>query len=97
MNDVSDEIYETYSSNIELLNGFLNYIKKTYPYIKDLKLIDSTFIPCNNNDTLDLLTYYIALYGKTWYEDKYNAYSKDNYDKYKEQIKNILVKNLNQV
>ena len=92
MNDVSDEIYETYSSNIELLNGFLKYIKKTYPYIKDLKLNDSTFIPCNKNDTLDLITYYIALYGKTWYEHKYKAYSKDNYIRYKEQINQYISK-----
>jgi len=92
MNDVSHEYFEKYSSNIELLNEFLKYIKNNYSYIKEIKLNDSTYIPCNKTDTLDLLSYYIALHGKTWYEDKYNAYSKDNYDKYKEQLKNYISK-----
>jgi hypothetical protein len=92
INEVSDEYFEKYSSNIELLNAFLKYIKKTYPYIKEIKLNDKSYIPCNKEDTLDLLSYYIALYGKTWYEDKYKAYSKNNYSLYKEQIKNYISK-----
>jgi hypothetical protein len=92
MDDVSNEYFEKYSSNIELLNEFLKYIKKNYSYIKEIKLNDKSYIPCNKDDSLDLLSYYIALYGKTWYEDKYKAYSKDNYSLYKEQIKNYVSK-----
>lgn len=92
MDEVSEEYFSKYSSNIELLNEFIKYIKKNYSYIKEIKLNDKSYIPCNSDDTLDLLTYYIALYGKTWYEDKYSAYSKDNYSLYKEQIKNYVSK-----
>lgn len=92
MDKISDEYFEEYSSNIELLNEFLKYIKKNYSYIEEIKLNDKTYIPCNKDDSLDLLSYYIALYGKTWYEDKYKAYSKDNYSLYKEQIKNYVSK-----
>ena len=92
MNDVSDEYFEKYSSNLELLNEFLKYIKKNYSYIKEIKLNDKSYIPCNNDDNLDLLSYYIALYGKTWYEDKYKAYSKNDYSLYKTQVKNYTSK-----
>lgn len=92
MNDISDEYFEKYSSNIELLNEFLKYIKKNYPYVKEIKLNDKSYIPCDKDDNLDLLTYYIALYGKTWYEDKYKAYSKDDYSLYKTQVKKYISK-----
>jgi hypothetical protein len=36
-------------------------------------------MPCNRalDDTLDMLTYSVALYGKTWYEIKVHAYLSD--------------------
>lgn len=79
MDEVSEEYFSKYSSNIELLNEFIKYIKKNYSYIKEIKLNDKSYIPCNSDDTLDLLTYY-------------SAYSKDNYSLYKEQIKNYVSK-----
>jgi hypothetical protein len=91
INDISDDFFDTYSSNIELLNAFIEYIKLNYPYIKNIKLNDSSYIPCRTDDTLDLLSYSIALYGKTWYEIKYNAYIKND-KKYLEQTKKYVSK-----
>lgn len=91
INDVTQDFFETYSSNIELLNAFIEYIKLNYPYIKNIKLNDSSYIPCHTDDTLDLLSYSIALYGKTWYEIKYKAYIKND-KKYLEQIENYVSK-----
>ena len=58
----------------ELLDSVIEYTRTNYPYVKRFKLSDKSYIPCGDNDTNDLLTYSIALYGKTWYEMKYNAY-----------------------
>lgn len=91
INDVTEDFFDRYSSNIELLNAFIDYIKLNYPYIKNIKLNDSSYIPCHTDDTLDLLSYSIALYGKTWYEMKYKAYIKND-KKYLEQIKQYISK-----
>jgi hypothetical protein len=72
--EVPDEIYETASFGRELLDSVIEYTRINYPYVKRFKLSDKSYIPCGDNDTNDLLTYSIALYGKTWYEMKYNAY-----------------------
>ena len=72
--EVPDEIYERGSFGRELLDSVIEYTRINYPYVKRFKLSDKSYIPCGDNDTNDLLTYSIALYGKTWYEMKYNAY-----------------------
>jgi hypothetical protein len=63
------------SFGVELLYSFINMLKANHPYVKTLTLQDYSYIPCNREDgnTLDLLTYNIALYGKTWYELKAGA------------------------
>jgi hypothetical protein len=84
------ELFEKYSFSQELLNFIINYLKINYPYVKNIQLDDESYIPCNreSNETLDLLTYSIALYGKTWYERVYNAKlsNDDDYKEYRKQV-----------
>lgn len=74
----------------EILYAFINILKANYNHITHITLRDSSYIPCNRfaGDTLDLLSYNIAIYGKTWYEMILGAYIKDSreYARYKEGI-----------
>lgn len=76
LNDINDEYMNTYSFGKEMLDSIVFFINSQFPQIKTIKLNDKSYIPCNRHtkDTLDLLTYSIALYKKTWYEEKVNAY-----------------------
>lgn len=69
-----------------LLEFAIQYVKK-FPHIQCLKLHDSSYHPYNRaiNDQLDLLSYSIALYGKTWYEIHFNAFS-DDYDTFRKEV-----------
>lgn len=75
----------------EILYGFINVLKANYPHITHLTLRDASYVPCNrlNGETLDLLTYNIAIYGKTWYEMVLGAYisNSSSKTKYEEGIK----------
>lgn len=75
-NEISQDEFEKYSFGQELMNTILLHLQKFYPYITKLKINDASYIPCNreSKDNLDLLTYSIAHYGKTWYERYYNAF-----------------------
>jgi hypothetical protein len=65
--DVEDD---SASLGLELFYAFISIITTNYSHITHISLRDASYIPCNRrlNDTLDLLSYDIALYGKTWYE-----------------------------
>jgi hypothetical protein len=82
------------SFGLELLYSILGILKVNHPYIKTVALHDSSYIPCNreDGDTLDLLSYSIALYGKTWYEKKAGAHLEGEKDRelYKTQIQKYL-------
>lgn len=88
--EVSDEIQEKYPFGRELLEWVIHHLHQSYPYIKHIKLSDNSYIPCNRKllDVVDLLTYSIAHYGKTWYEQHYNAYlsPESKMSLYKEQV-----------
>ena len=73
---LSEQDSEDESFGTELLYSFINILKANYSYVKYLRLYDVSYIPCNRdlNQTLDLLTYDIALYGKSWYEMKAGAH-----------------------
>lgn len=77
--EITEDYMELYSFGKELLDFLIEYIQSSYPHVKHLSLNDMSYIPCNrlSGDTLDLLTYSIAKYGKTWYEMKFNAYQKN--------------------
>jgi hypothetical protein len=70
----------------ELLNLALEYIRK-FPHIKTLELHDTSYHPYNGsiNENLDLLSYSVAIYGKTWYEIHCKALS-DDYERYRKEV-----------
>ena len=70
----------------DLLESTIQYLKK-FPHIKSLKLHDSSYHDYKGaiNNQLDLLSYSIAIYGRTWYEIHANAFS-DNYERYRNEV-----------
>jgi hypothetical protein len=88
----STEITETdqikLSFSKEMLIAVIKEIKRSFPHILHLDLTDSSMMPCGLNDTLDMITYSIALYKKTWYEKEFNAYfiPRDKFISYKCKI-----------
>jgi hypothetical protein len=78
LDDINENYMRRYHFGDELL-ATVNYIlKRFFPHVKSVELYDASYLPCNRafNDVLDLLTYSIAIYGKTWYETKLGAYPK---------------------
>lgn len=88
--DISTEYLSKYSFGQEMLDAIVFFINSQFPQIKTVSLDDTSYIPCNRatEDTLDLLTYSIALYKKTWYEERLNAYlePKETYINYRNQV-----------
>jgi hypothetical protein len=78
------------SFGYELLNAIVKHLREHFPYIKQLKLSDASYIPCDirTNDTVDLLSYSIAHYGKTWYERYFQAYTlpSSSYSTYRKKV-----------
>jgi hypothetical protein len=73
---LTDDYLEKYSMGQEMLKAIIDYIKVKYTHIKHISLNDKSYMPCDRTSgiTLDLLSYSIAKYGKTWYEMNFNAY-----------------------
>ena len=94
--DITDNYLEKYSFGNELLQYIIELISSKYPHIKHISLNDTSHIPCNRKtqDELDLLTYSIAKYGKTWYESKMNVHlqSKTLQSRYNNDIKQYMSK-----
>jgi hypothetical protein len=94
LRDINDEYMQRYSFGKEMLESILFFIHSQFEMISSITLNDTSYIPCIRNttlsNTLDLLTYSIALYGKTWYEDKLNAYlsPKHKHERYRSQVDN---------
>jgi hypothetical protein len=82
------------SFGYELLDALLKHLREHFPYIKQLKLTDASYIPCDirTNDTVDLLSYSIAHYGKTWYEKTFQAYMipSSAYLSYRKKVTNYM-------
>jgi hypothetical protein len=90
LNDIQEGYMRKYSFGTELLEAFLFFINSQFATITSIELTDTSYIPCSRirNESLDLLSYSIATHGKTWYEDKFNAYiqPKKRYDEYRKQV-----------
>lgn len=97
-NDITNNYMEEYSFGTELLHYIINLISTTYKHVKYISLNDTSHVPCNRKkqDELDLLTYSIAKYGKTWYEKKMNVHleSKAKQQRYDKEIKYYISKEL---
>ena len=90
LEDITDEYMATYSFGTELIESIIFFINSQFPSITTVSLNDASYIPCirESNETLDLLLYSIALYMKTWYEQKLNAYikPKEKYERYRKEV-----------
>lgn len=92
LQDISEEYMQRHSFGKEMIDAILFFIHSQFEMISSITLNDTSYIPCIRNttldNTLDLLTYSVALYGKTWYEDKLNAYlsPKHKHDRYRSQV-----------
>ena len=88
--DITSEYTTNYSFGKEMLDAVIFFINSQFIEINTMSLNDTSYIPCNRDseDTLDLLTYSIALYKKTWYEERLNAYllPKEKHDTYRAQV-----------
>lgn len=98
-NEITENYLASHSFGLELIQAAVFLIGKLFPFVKKIRLNDSSHIPCGGhafNDTVDLLIYSIALYGKTWYEKKFNAYIDypTIYARYKDQIANYTSKEM---
>ena len=88
--DINQGYLNTHSFGKEMLDAVIFFINSQFPSIKTIRLNDTSYIPCKRDtgDTLDLLTYSIALYKKTWYEERTNAYilPKEKHDTYRQEV-----------
>jgi hypothetical protein len=57
-----------------LLQFGIKYIHDKYPHIQYLRFIDASYRTCDNNQTVNLYELQYITTGKTWYENKYNAF-----------------------
>ncbi len=96
LEDITSEYMAKHSFGKEMLDAIVFFLNSQFPQIKTVKLSDKSYIPCNRvtEDTLDLLTYSIALYKKTWYEDRIDAYMvpAERYTQYHKEIEDYASK-----
>lgn len=87
-NEITNEYMEKHSLGKELIGVVIKTIKKHFKYVKNIELKDASYIPCNraHNESLDLLTYSIALYGETWYEKTFGARPAYDYEDYRAKV-----------
>jgi hypothetical protein len=73
--EVANDYFRKNSFPKEMLRHIIRMMKVMFPHITRINLSDMSYIPCNRleGDKLDLFTYSLALYGKTWYEINFGA------------------------
>jgi hypothetical protein len=88
--DINKGYLNAHTFGKEVLDAVIFLIKTQFPSIKTIELTDRTYLPYKSDtyNSLDLLTYSIGLYKKTWYEEKLNAYilPKENHEEYRRQV-----------
>ena len=74
-NDITQDYFDENSLGVEMLHAITFILVTKFPFVKRVSLNDKSYIPCNRDfdETLDLLTYSVALNGFTWYERMLNA------------------------
>lgn len=90
LEDINENYVRKHGFGSEILATVDHIVKTYFPHVKHISLNDTSYMPCNRalNDRMDLLTYSVALYGKTWYEIKVHAYLSDpiRQTKYNEEV-----------
>jgi hypothetical protein len=56
-----------------LLKSSLKFLIWRFPLIRHIQFSDASSIKCANGIIIPLQTFHLAKYGKTWYQDKFNA------------------------
>jgi hypothetical protein len=91
--DVSDEVWNSNSLAVEIMNCILDILRFDFPHIKFITLEDDSQLECSANplDKLDLLYYSVATTGKTWYEKNFQAYTvpRDQFVEYKCKVRDF--------
>lgn len=94
LEDINENYMRKHGFATEILATVDHIVKTHFPHVKYIDLYDASYMPCNRaiDERLDLLTYSVALYGKTWYEIKCKAYPKNpaSRNKYKTQMANYI-------
>lgn len=91
---ITEDYMTQHSMGREILEAILYYIRTNYHAITQITLNDMSYISCSPAESLDLITYSIALYGKTWYEQKMGAYieNKQKYVMYRARVERYMSK-----
>jgi len=94
-NEINDDYMDKHSMGKELINIVIDTLKKPqFRHVLYIQLLDKSYIPCRRewSETLDLLTYSVALYGQTWYEKTYKAVfePKDLFKKYRKTVEEYI-------
>jgi hypothetical protein len=71
---------ETGKGTEHMLKTALRFVCALYPKTKKFSLKDTSYVKCNDGYTLSLGLLYIAKYGQTWYQKKYDAKFEGNND-----------------
>jgi hypothetical protein len=73
-----------------MIKASITLLSELYPTVKKVILQDESYIYCNDNKRQRLAHYYIAVYGKTWYESKLNATPQALYQEdYRQRIQTL--------
>ena len=88
--DINKGYLNAHTFGKEVLDAVIFLIKTQFPSIKTIELTDRTYLPYKSDtyNSLDLLTYSIGLYKKTWYEERLGAYILPNekHEEYRRQV-----------
>ena len=77
-----DEPLPRKEGTIHMIKTLLSEMKKRYPYVKYITLMDNSHITCSQGKEISLLALSFSIYNKTWYERIFNATLQDpNYQK----------------
>jgi hypothetical protein len=58
---------------VRMLKASIVFLCQLFPQIKNVLFKDASLMNCYKNIKINLYDFYIAKYGKTWYESKFNA------------------------
>jgi len=88
--DINQGYLNAHTFGKEVLDAVVFLIHSQFPSVKTIELTDRTYLPYKSDtyNSLDLLTYSIALYKKTWYEERLGAYilPKEKHEEYRQQV-----------
>lgn len=74
---------------LDMFSAFFWFVRKYFPRVCEFAFQDNSKITCNDNTPVSLASYTLAFKQKTWYEEKFGAYLQDDYEVYKEKVRNF--------